>query len=194
MILTRLRQKLQRRLFPWRPHDCVVAEGVVFYGTTRISNNLRDPKAIIIGAFTHVKGELTTFGHGGKITLGEYCYVGEQTRIWSAREITIGDRVLISHHVNIFDSDTHPLSPKARHEQFRSMITIGHPKSLDLRENPVKIADDVLIGCSCIILAGVSIGKAAVVGAGSVVTRDVPPYTIVAGNPARIIRQIPEDE
>jgi len=171
-----------------------MGKGVVLYDTALINNNLGDPGAIKIGGFTHVRGELMTFGHGGKITIGEYCYVGEQTRIWSALEITIGDRVLISHNVNVFDSDTHPLEPKARHAQFKEIITTGHPKSLDLREKPIVIADDVLIGCNSIILSGVLIGKGAIVGAGSVVTRDVPPYTIVAGNPAKVIREIPEDE
>lgn len=192
MIISRIKQKLSRRLFP--PKDCIMGKGVVLYDTALINNNLGDPGAIKIGGFTHVRGELMTFGHGGKITIGEYCYVGEQTRIWSALEITIGDRVLISHNVNVFDSDTHPLEPKARHAQFKEIITTGHPKSLDLREKPIVIADDVLIGCNSIILSGVLIGKGAIVGAGSVVTRDVPPYTIVAGNPAKVIREIPEDE
>lgn len=59
---------------------------------------------------------------------------------------------------------------------------------------PVKISDKVWIGFNSIILKGVTIGEGAVVGAGSVVTKDVPAWTVVAGNPARIIREIPENE
>jgi acetyltransferase-like isoleucine patch superfamily enzyme len=59
---------------------------------------------------------------------------------------------------------------------------------------PVKINDRVWIGFNSIILKGVTIGEGGIVGAGSVVTKDVPPYTIVAGNPARVIREIPIDE
>jgi len=168
--------------------------GVVLYDTARIINPMGDVNAIKIGAFTHVRGELATFGHGGEIVIGKYCYIGEQSRVWSALKICIGDRVLISHNVNIFDNITHPINPKARHEQFKQIITTGHPKSIDLKERPVKIADDVLVGCNSIILSGVIIGQGAIIGAGSVVTRDVPSYTIVAGNPARVIREIPEDE
>lgn len=192
MIISRIKQVIRRKLAV--PKDCIMAPGVVLYDSAKIINNLNDASTITIGACTHVKGELLTFGHGGKIAIGEFCFIGEQTRIWSAKEITLGDRVLISHNVNIFDNDTHPVNPQARHEQFKQIITTGQPKSIDLKERPVIIADDVLIGCNSIILPGVLIGKGAIVGAGSVVTRDVPPYTIVAGNPAKVIREIPEDE
>jgi acetyltransferase-like isoleucine patch superfamily enzyme len=192
MIISRIKQVIRRKLGV--PKDCIMAPGVVLHDSAIIINNLHDASRITIGACTHVKGELLTFGHGGKIAIGEFCFIGEQTRIWSAKEITIGDRVLISHNVNIFDNDTHPVNPQARHEQFKQIITTGQPKSIDLRERPVIIADDVLVGCNSIILSGVVIGKGAIVGAGSVVTRDIPPYTIVVGNPAKVIREIPEDE
>jgi acetyltransferase-like isoleucine patch superfamily enzyme len=173
---------------------CLCAESAVLYDSARVINNLGDSGAITIGAHTHVKGEILTFGHGGKIRIGEYCFVGEHSRIWSAKDIAIGDRVLISHNVNIFDNATHPVSAKERHQQFRQIITSGHPRRIDLAERPVIIENDALIGCMSLILAGVTIGEGAIIGAGSVVTKDVPPYTIVGGNPARVIREIPPDE
>ncbi|MCT7983614.1 acyltransferase [Laspinema sp. A4] len=172
----------------------LIKEGAVLYSSSKILNNLGQTDAIQMGSFTHIKGELLTFAHAGSIKIGQYCFIGEDTRIWSAKSILIGDRVLISHNVNIFDNATHPISAKLRHEQFKQIITSGHPKGIDLQEKPIVISDDVLIGCMSIILAGVTIGEGAIVGAGSVVTKDVPPWTIVAGNPARIIREIPEDE
>lgn len=174
-------------------NDCLAHETVRLYPTASISNNSGVRSAIVIGRHTHVRGELLTFGHGGAIQIGEYCYIGEGTRIWSSQEITLGDRVLISHNVNIFDNDTHPIDDaKARHEQFKAIITTGHPPEICLNEAPVHIGDDVLIGCQAIIISGVTIGRGAVVGAGSVVTRDVPEYSVVAGNPAKIIRKIPQ--
>jgi acetyltransferase-like isoleucine patch superfamily enzyme len=170
------------------------APGSEFYKEASVANLRNDPSAINIGAHTHVRGELLIFGHGGRITIGEYCYVGEHSHIWSAKSILIGNRVLIAHNVNIFDNSTHPLSASARHEQFKHIVTSGHPKQLDLSERPIIIEDDVWIGCMSIILKGVTIGRGAIIGAGSVVTKDVPPYTIVAGNPARVIREIPVDE
>ena len=153
-----------------------------------------DAGMISIGSFTQVRGELLTFAHGGEIVIGEYCYIGDATRIWSARRITIGNRVLIAHNVTILDNLTHPVGAAARHEHFRQIITSGHPKRIDLGEKPVQIADDVWIGCLSVVLRGVSIGTGAIVGAGSVVTEDVPAWTIVAGNPARVVRELAENE
>ncbi|GAB7081068.1 hypothetical protein JCM14635_27410 [Megalodesulfovibrio paquesii] len=153
------------------------------------------PEDIVLGEYTYVRGELMTFGHGGRVKLGDYCYVGEGTHIWSALSIDIGDRVLISHHVNIFDCDTHPIDDlHARHAQYKHIITAGHPSDITLRERPVRIENDALICCQSIILSGVTIGEGAVVGAGSVVTKDVPPMTLVAGNPARVIRTLTPPE
>jgi acetyltransferase-like isoleucine patch superfamily enzyme len=171
--------------------NCTGHETARLYSTARIYNIRGSRSAIEIGKNTHVRGELLTFAHGGAIRIGEYCYIGEGTRIWSSQQVTIGDRVLISHNVNIFDSDTHPIDdPVARHEQFKAIITTGHPADLCLNEAPVHIADDVLIGCQVIVISGVTIGRGAVVGAGSVVTRDVPEYSVMAGNPAKVVRKI----
>jgi acetyltransferase-like isoleucine patch superfamily enzyme len=165
----------------------------VLHATASLQPQGRSPALIKVGACSHIRGELLLFAHGGAISLGEYCYVGEQTRIWSAREIRIGNRVLISHLCTIMDSLTHPLDPAQRHAQFKAIVTTGHPKEIELGEKPVVIEDDVLIGCQCVILRGVRIGAGAVVGAGSVVTSDVPRMTVAAGNPARVIRSLPED-
>lgn len=134
------------------------------------------------------------FGHAGQLDIGEWSYVGEGTRIWSAVSIQIGPRVLISHNVNIFDNLTHPLSAAARHKQFVDMLRAGHPRALDLGERPVFIESDALIAAGATILRGVRIGHGAIVGAGAVVTKDIPPFCIAAGNPARVIRELSESE
>lgn len=166
----------------------------IYSTATILPNNRREQESILIGKDSHIRGELLTFAHGGKITLGSFCYVGENTRIWSAQSIEIGNRVLISHNTNIFDSDTHPISAQRRHEQFRQIISSGHPAHISLNEAAVVIEDDVLIGCNAVVLKGIVIGEGAIVGAGSVVTKDVPAWTVVAGNPARVIREITPDE
>lgn len=158
--------------------------------SARITNIGQHSSQITIGAGTIVDGQLLVFPHGGRITLGEWCYVGEGTRIWSAVSIEIGDRVMISHNVNIFDSLTHPLSAALRHQQFRKIATVGHPRNIDLGEKPVRIGNDAWIAAGAMVLRGVTVGEGAIVGAGAVVTRDVAPWTIVAGNPARRVREL----
>ncbi len=167
--------------------------GVVFHPEAKIIN-MRLPEHIQIGAFTHVRGELLTFAHGGQITIGKYCYVGEQSRLWSAARIHIGDRVLIAHLVTILDNLTHPISARAGPEHLRSLMQKGHPLVRELEEQPAALGDEAWFGCSSVILKGVTIGEGAIIGAGSVVTTSIPPWTVCAGNPARVIRELTSAE
>jgi acetyltransferase-like isoleucine patch superfamily enzyme len=160
----------------------------------RIINMGKDSSLIRIGASSIVDGNLLTFAHGGSITVGEWCYIGEGSRIWAAKQITIGNRVMISHNVNIFDSLTHPIAPDLRHQHFRAIAITGHPEQIDLGELSVRIEDDAWIAAGAIVLRGVTIGKAAIIGAGAVVTDDVPPFAVAAGNPARVIRYLTSKE
>jgi acetyltransferase-like isoleucine patch superfamily enzyme len=166
--------------------------GARFHPSARVRLHSGERGALSIGARTAILGELLTFGHGGSIRIGEDCYIGQGCRIWSAEQIVIGDRVLISHGVNIFDSLTHPISAQARHEQFRQIMSGGHPGKIDLSERPVLISDDAWIGAGAFIMSGTTLGRGAIVGAGAVVTKDVPEWTLVAGNPAQVIKQITE--
>jgi len=93
--------------------------------------------------------------------------------------MTIGDRVWVGANTTITDTDFHPIDPDVR---------LVDP--LNAKTAPVTIGDDVFIGMNSLILKGVTIGDRSVIGAGSVVTRDVPPHTIVAGNPAQVIREL----
>jgi len=173
---------------------CLLEDGARLLSSARIRNIRGDSKRIRIGLQSLVAGELLVFAHGGEISIGKWTYIGEGARVWSSGSIHIGDRVLISHNVNIFDSLTHPINAQLRHAQFKSIKTTGHPKVLELGEKPVIIGNDVWIGANANILRGVTLGDCAVVGAGAVVTHDVPSYAIVAGNPARVIRELTPDE
>jgi acetyltransferase-like isoleucine patch superfamily enzyme len=95
------------------------------------------------------------------------------------QSITIGHRVMMGANSLIIDTDFHPLDPQERYQ-----------KPTNGKTAPIIIEDDVFIGMYSIILKGVTIGQGSVIGAGSVITRDVPPQTIVAGNPAKVIRPV----
>lgn len=157
--------------------------------TARIYNMGTDSGDISIGGGSLVRGELLRFAHGGRISIGKNCYIGEGTRIWSGAGITIGDHVLIAHNVSIFDNLTHPMDWQARRRHFDAIAFAGHPQDIDLGDRPISIGDDAWIGAHALVLRGVTIGPRAVVAAGSVVTRDVPADTIVGGNPASVIRE-----
>ena len=101
------------------------------------------------------------------------------TTLVAADRITIGDRVLVGGNASIVDFDFHPLTPEARAENINAGAAA-----------PIVIGDDVFVGMEALVLKGVTIGDGAVVGAGAVVTQDVPPRTVVAGNPAQAVRDL----
>jgi acetyltransferase-like isoleucine patch superfamily enzyme len=140
---------------------------------------------IRVGPRSYVRGRLLTYGHGGKISIGSWCYIGVRTEIWSMVSVTIGDRVLIAHDVNIHDGTAHSVDAAQRHAHFRHIIERGHPTSGDelpgVSSAPVVIEDDVWISFGVTVLRGVRIGRGSVIAAGSIVTCDVPPDTLYRG-------------
>jgi acetyltransferase-like isoleucine patch superfamily enzyme len=152
-------------------------------------NLSNDPQKITVGANCHIYGSITVYNYGGKIKLGNCCSLGEYSRIISGKSITIGDRVMIAHNVNILDNNSHPKNARLRHEDFLNTYSSGM-KEYDLESKEIIIEDDVWIGFNCIILKGVRIGRGAIIGAGSVVVKDVEPWTINVGNPLRCVKKL----
>lgn len=145
-----------------------------------IINPQNNPTKISIGKQSFISCDLMLFKHGGEIHIGDYTFIGKDTRIWSAKSIKIGNRVLISHNVNIHDNISHPLNAEARHQDFLHIFTKGgFQDNVDLREKEIIIEDDVWIGFNASILKGVTIGKGAIVGANTIVTKDIPPYAVI---------------
>lgn len=126
-----------------------------------------------IGAFVEVQKNAT---------IGRRCKVSSHTFICEG--VTIEDRVFIGHGVT-FVNDTYP----------RATTVSGDLQTeADWRVEPTLVKNGASIGSGATILANVVIGEHAIVGAGSVVTKNVPPRTIVAGNPARVLRSVDEGE
>ena len=173
-------------------HSAYIDASVKLLPGSKVENLAGDPNLISVGAGSVLTGRLLIFPHDGKISIGRDCYLGENSRIWSAASIKIGDRVLISHNVNIHDTNAHSLDPQIRHRHFIETMATGFPRenAVDIVSAPIVIGDDVWIGFNSIILKGVKIGRGAIVAAGSVVTKDVPEFSIVAGNPAKVVKNI----
>ena len=108
----------------------------------------------------------------GRIRFGDRCFVNSGTVIMSVLEITVGDDVAIANEVYIVDTDSHGVE--------------GRP----VKNAPVRIGSGSWIGARAIILPGVTIGSRCLVAAGAVVSRDVPDDTLVAGNPAKVVREL----
>jgi len=154
-------------------------------------SNLAARDRLAIGDYTNVRGEVRVLTPDASIRIGRDCYIGPQTRIWAADGITIGDYVLIAHGVDILDHDSHSLRADQRREEARDLferrveIDFTH---VSMRR--IVIEDDVWIGAKSTILKGVHIGRGAIVSAGTMVTKDVEAFTLVAGNPMRVVRQL----
>lgn len=115
------------------------------------------------------------------LSVGDGTYLGPGLSIGVGLEVSIGCRCLVGSNVSITDNDGHPLDPAER------AMNLPLPVEAFI---PVQIGDDVWIGEGATILKGVTIGDGAVVGAKSIVTSDVPPFTVVAGLPARVVKHI----
>lgn len=133
----------------------------------------RRGRFVIDGKFIMYPGSKVIIAPEGKIKVGKNTFIHSFSKIISLNNIEIGDRCAISWNVQIMDTDVHK-------------IIIDNKPQIETK--PIKIGNDVWIGSEAIILKGVKIGDGAIVAAGSIVTKDVPANSIVAGNPAKIVK------
>ena len=137
----------------------------------------------------------------GSVSIGQDSFIGSSTII-CANRIEIGNNVLVSWGCTIADHDSHSLDWRNRAEDVKKwregLLAGGLEKASQLKNwdvvemAPVRIEDKVWLGMNVTVLKGVTIGEGAVVAAGSIVTKDISPWTLVAGNPARIIKELPQ--
>lgn len=161
---------------------------------SRIENIYGVRDRIVVGPNSYVRGRLLTYGHGGRVAVGEWCYIGVRSEIWSMDSIQIGNRVMIAHDVNIHDGTAHSTDAAERHAHFRQMLERGHPQTRkDLPgvvSAPIVIEDDVWISFGVTILKGVRIGRGSVIAAGSIVTKDVPSGVLYRSTSQAIIEPL----
>lgn len=155
-------------------HCTTVGAGVRLRGRVVVENEgeIHVGARVVIRA-THLPVELCA-KRGGVLRIGEGTFVNTGASITAASRVEIGRECAIGNHSLIIDTDFHTVGDLLRVPEGR----------------PVVLEDRVWLGARVTVLKGVRIGEGAVVAAGSVVTKDVEPYTVVGGVPARLIRRI----
>ncbi len=151
------------------------------------------PGLIHIGKHCEIYGQLQSQG-AGEIWIGDHCAIYERSVVGSVSSVRIGSCVVISNQVHIFDNNNHPVSPALREKMCREGFHTPAWRWEHSVSKPVVIEDNVWIGENAAILKGVTVGRGSVVACHAVVTKDVPPYTLVAGNPARVVKEITDED
>lgn len=148
--------------------EIVLGNNVVLTSLTRVNR-----------AGINHKVTLVAPGEDSKIYIGSNSGISGGV-IYAVSSITIGEYVNIGVNVCIYDTDFHSINYLERRKKIYKNV----------KSKPIVIEDDVWIGANTMILKGVRIGRGAIVGAGSIVTKSIPPFTLWAGNPARFIREV----
>jgi acetyltransferase-like isoleucine patch superfamily enzyme len=154
--------------------------------------------SVVIGKDSMVGCNFIFESTGGEIRIGERTYIGAGTNLISRTSISVGNDVWIAWGCYLYDHDSHSLLwADRRKDIFQQLADHKSSKNYVLNKDwstvktkPIVINDKAWIGFDSVILKGVTIGEGAIVGARSVVTRDVEPWTVVAGNPARMIKRL----
>lgn len=162
-------------------------------GAARLT--VRNPSGcrLSIGGDSNIEAGIVFETQGTEVRIGSRCHLGGGTLLDAACGIEIGDDVLIAFEVLIMDHDSHALRFELRQHDVRDWMNATKDWT-NVTRRPVRVGDKAWLGARTIVLKGVTIGEGSVTGAGSVVTSDVPAWTLVAGNPARIIRRLTDDE
>ena len=183
--------------YPGRIPDNVTLAPTAYVETTFSFLLCRSERADAVtigdGASTYL-GTMFDLGREARVVLGDYALV-HGARISCDAAITIDEYALISWNVVLMDSYRDPTAPDTRRERVRR-VPASSPRRFDddAAARPIHIGRGAWIGFDSCVLPGVTIGDGAVVGARSVVMDNVAAFTIVAGNPARVVRRLTEEE
>ena len=149
-----------------------------------------DYQNIQIGDDCLLEGTIVLYNKNAKVEIGNRTFIGNNTTLYVFEEVKVGDDVMFSWGITVMDTNAHSLKSAERMQDvadwkkgptFKNWGVVDHQK--------ICIKDKAWIGFNSIVLKGVTIGEGAIIAAGSVVTKDVAPFTIAGGNPAIFIKE-----
>lgn len=177
----------------WSPKVGKMGKGVRIDSGVIIRGN---PRNLEIGDFAYIDTSVHLELYA-PLRIGRYVHLTPNVYIQSGDEVTIGDFACIANNTRIYSSSNTHKAPDGREKDILLSMSSAAPPAVQYVETgPVVIEEYAFVGMNCAILPGVTIGKGAVIGAGSVVAKDIPPYAIAVGIPAKSIRQrtVPSNE
>ena len=196
-------KRTQRKEPKMSRFETLVQQGFVSVGVDALVKNCnvevrseKNKTFVKFGDKSVISGSYFIENDEGAITVGDRTFIGGGKFI-SIDSITIGNDVLISWGCTFMDNNAHSL-----HWEHRKNDVVDWKRGLEenkpgfykdwshVNSAPIVVEDKAWIGFDVIVLKGVTIGEGAVVAAGSVVTKDVSPYTVVAGNPAQVVKEL----
>jgi acetyltransferase-like isoleucine patch superfamily enzyme len=190
------------RTLPWDWHNGTIPENVCIadsaylettYSFLLYRSEWSEGLRIGRGSTTYL-GTMFDVGPRGRVIIGDFSLIHGAWFICDS-QIEVGDYALISWNVVFMDTYGVSLDPSERRKQLEALPFEANRRTpRGGAAKPIRIGRNVWIGFDCVVLPGVTIGDGSIVGARSVVTENIPPYTLVAGNPARVIRKIENDE
>lgn len=169
--------------------NAVFGKDCFFDETSGCSNTTGRKDSIKIGESCAVRGHVYAMGQG-KVEIGAHTYIGSQTHITAVESIKIGKCAIISNFVRVVDCNSHPTDPQERLEMSMSGFFNENWDCTRSASKPIVIEDNVWLGEFSTVLKGVTVGKGSIVASHAMVTKDVPAYSVVAGNPAKIVKQL----
>ena len=194
---------MSARTLSWDWYPGTVPDGVELHDTAYVETTFsfllyrseQRPGVVYGRGASSYLGTMFDVGPCGRVRLGDFALV-HGARIICDAEVVIGDHALISWNVVLMDTYRLSADPLVRRREL-SAVSAGRPRVLAgaAEARPVVVGAGAWLGFDVVVLPGVTVGEGSIVGAKSVVTKDVPPYTVAAGNPARVVRAITtEDE
>jgi acetyltransferase-like isoleucine patch superfamily enzyme len=159
------------------PANMHIGAGVRIARNAILRANTDKRPGISIGDETLILESVLIGANQGQVTIGRKCWLGPGCLIYGNGDVTIGDNVLVAAHTSI---------NTVSHHAGRTDVPINDQ---GIYTDPVVIEDDVWIGLNAVILQGVRIGRGSIIGAGAVVNKDIPPWSIAVGMPAKVLRK-----